>query len=54
MYYYELGWAKERMEDAIKAREQSRLGRELRLAVRGPRKSLLVRTTAFVTALLRG
>ncbi|MBA3528024.1 MAG: hypothetical protein H0T91_01665 [Propionibacteriaceae bacterium] len=53
MYSYEQGWARERMAQAIKDREQDRLGRELRLAAGASRGSIAVRGVALVMALFR-
>ena len=50
-YEYELG--KQRMADVVRGREQERLDRELRLASRGPRKSLAVRGMAFIVGMFR-
>lgn len=50
-YEYELG--KQRMADVVRNREQERLNRELRLASRGPRKSLAVRGMAFIVGMFR-
>ena len=53
MNFYEHELAKQRMTDVIRSREQEHLARELHLASRGPRKSLAVRSVAFVLALFR-
>ncbi|MBA3426903.1 MAG: hypothetical protein ACR2HO_12855 [Rubrobacteraceae bacterium] len=53
MYFPEYEVAKERMAEAMRDREQDRLGRQLRLVARGSRRSLGVRSMAFVTALFR-
>ncbi len=50
-YSYEL--AKERMETAIKAHEQDRLVKQLRLARKGPRGGLVARSSALVMTLFR-
>jgi hypothetical protein len=52
-YSYEL--AKERMDQAIRAREHDVLVKQLRAAPKGelPRKSMVARGTAVVTALFR-
>jgi hypothetical protein len=50
-YSYEL--AKERMETAIRAREHGQLVKELRLARKGPRASLVARTSALIMTLFR-
>jgi hypothetical protein len=50
-YSYDL--AKERMETAIKAHEQDRLVRQLRLARKGPRGGLVARGSALVMTLFR-
>ncbi len=50
-YSYEL--AKERMETAIKARQQDRLVKQLRLARKGPRGGLVARTSALLITLFR-
>jgi hypothetical protein len=52
-YSYEL--ARERMDEAIKARERDVLVKQLRAARKGepPRKSIAARGTALVTALFR-
>jgi hypothetical protein len=53
MNYYEYELAKQRMADVVKTCERDHLDRQLRLASRGPRKSLAVRSVAFVMALFR-
>ena len=50
-YSYDL--AKERMETAIKAHEQDRLVKQLRLARKGPRGGLVARSSALVMTLFR-
>jgi hypothetical protein len=50
-YSYEL--AKERMETAIRAREHDQLVKELRLARKGPRVSLVARSSALLMTLFR-
>ena len=50
-YSYDL--AKERMETAIKAHEQDRLAKQLRLARKGPRVGLVARTSALLITLFR-
>ena len=50
-YSYEL--AKERMQTAIKAREHDQLVKELRLARKGPRVSLVARSSALLMTLFR-
>ena len=50
---YEHVLAKERMESAIREREQDRLVKQLRLAREGPRTGLVARSAALVTALFR-
>ncbi len=50
-YSYDL--AKERMQTAIKAHEQDRLVKQLRLARKGPRGGLVARSSALVMTLFR-
>jgi hypothetical protein len=50
-YSYEL--AKERMETAIRAREHDQLVKQLRLARKGPRVSLVARSSALLMTLFR-
>jgi hypothetical protein len=50
-YSYDL--AKERMETAIKAHEQDRLVKQLRLARKDPRGGLVARSSALVMTLFR-
>ena len=49
---YEHALAKERMQTAIREREQDRLIKQLRSASRGPRGGLIARSAALSTALL--
>ncbi|MBA2345659.1 MAG: hypothetical protein H0V83_11325 [Rubrobacter sp.] len=53
MNFYEHELAKQRMADVIKGRERDRLERELRLVSQGPRKSLAVRSVAFILGMFR-
>ena len=50
-YSYEL--AKERMETAIRAHEHDQLIKQLRLARKGARSGVVVRTSALVMGLFR-
>lgn len=53
MNFYEHELAKQRMADVIKGRERDRLERELLLVSQGPRKSLAVRSVAFILGMFR-
>ncbi len=55
MFYgdYQQELAKERMRAAIEGREHAKLVKQVRLAGRGPRGGILVRSAAFVTAVFR-
>jgi hypothetical protein len=50
---YEHVLAKERMESAIREREQDRLVKQLRSASRSPRGGLIARSVALITSLFR-
>ena len=50
---YEHVLAKERMQSAIREREHDRLVKQLRLANRGRRGGLIVRSAALITSLFR-
>ena len=50
---YEHVLAKERMESAIREREQDRLVKQLRSASRSPRRGLIARSVALITSLFR-
>ena len=50
---YEHVLAKERMQTAIREREQDRLVKQLRSASRSPRRGLIARSVALITSLFR-
>jgi len=53
--FEELGWSKERIEEAIKVCEHDRLASQLRMASRGAHRSSRGSAgVAFLTALFRG